>query len=174
MKKLIPLLLIALMVSVMNLVGCNNQDKNLDQSNKFDIRGNWVRVLYLEDPLNEDIVPNEVLISTDSIKFGEDWNYNGKIDGDEEHLSKIKILNDTILFNEGNLTFKSINPDSIIVKYNINVKNEKDSWSEVWVTKPTTKEALSELKKWKEKKDLKLISEKDYDLKVSKLKLYIK
>jgi hypothetical protein len=177
----------------MNLVGCNNQDKNLDQSNKFDIYGKtWIQISASSIDDGDNPIPNEIIISKDSIIYNRYW--EGELVENYSFTRKIvDIKADTIFWtlkkfgkSEGNLIYNPLTPDSIIVKYNLTQPKEKlESWSEVWVANPfeerffsgllpTNDEALLELTKWKEKKDLELITQKEYNSKLKELKPYIK
>jgi uncharacterized lipoprotein NlpE involved in copper resistance len=186
MKKNIYLLFL---LSILNLIGCNNQDKKKDQSNKFDIYGKtWMKLS--DSGFNDKPIPNDIIITTDSIFHN--MYLDGKLDLDMSFREKIvEIKADTLfLEDEGgskaNLIFNPVTPDSIIVKVNIsNSKNKEDNWSELWIPfpfeerffkglLPTNDEALLELTKWKEKKDLELITQKEYNLKLEVLKPYIK
>ena len=59
MKKNIYLLFL---LSVLNLIGCNNQDKKKDQSNKFDIYGKtWMKLS--DSGFNHKPIPNDIIIT---------------------------------------------------------------------------------------------------------------
>ena len=176
----------------MNLVGCNNQDKKKDQSNKFDIYGKTWMVVSVSDGNGKSPIPNEIIISKDSIIYNRYW--EGELEENYSYTRKIvDIKADTIFWtlekfgkSKGNLIYNPLTPDSIIVKYNLTEPKEKlESWSAVWIAFPfeerffnglfpTNDEALLELTKWKEKKDLELITQKEYNLKLERLKPYIK
>tara|TARA_A100001015_G_C14870367_1_gene664093 strand:- start:511 stop:1041 length:531 start_codon:yes stop_codon:yes gene_type:complete len=176
----------------MNLVGCNNQVKNIDQSNKFDIYGKtWIKisVTFKNEWTSEGLLANDIVITKDSM-FTNSYVDREIFEGMTFREEIVKKNADTLFFYDGedsfNLIFNPVTPDSIIVKFNINNSNDKrDNWSEIWIAfpfeerffnglLPTSDEALLELTKWKGKKDLELITQQKYNLKLEQLKPYIK
>lgn len=142
---------------------------------EFKFFGNWTRVGYTAGGLRA--WPNKTKITKDSIfqstYFDCDSRFEYRDNLNEKYSSPARFSNDTLFDNEGYYVFKKPNDTLFVLNYVNEGPEDERNWIEKWVEQPTSSEALSELKSLKEKLDLLLIIQSEYDYHKCRLKIFI-